>query len=276
MLTPFENEIITFVQRAYHSCSPEDWQYPVPNNLTGIFEQLGKMPQGRSKYTRIERWVGYLVTDYQLYPSVSVPLEEWAQQNIKGYSELLRELKNKPESNNSYLMVVVQPSNQSSVSKWNKAGQYFVEAWFMPNDGVLEFEQLSQPASFPETATTDEIQQLLQAFLEEIATKYLWSQLTIELFLPLDLLNRDVDACRIDDGWGYLVPIGCEYPVLVRSWERLLPIYGRHRGRWQEKWHFLQQLSQGSTCDAFVSGDGEDLKVLFVQLSKNNIIGLKL
>ncbi|NEO73342.1 hypothetical protein [Moorena sp. SIO3H5] len=278
LLNPFENEIITYVQKAYQACSPEDWLNPVPDTLTGIVEDLEKMPQGRSKYTRIERWVGYLVTevtDSKLPPSVSHQLREWSQQNIEGYSELLKEVENKPKSKNSYLMVVIHASNQSSVSKWNKAGKYFVEAWFMPNDGVLEFEQLSQPESFPETATTDEIQQLLKAFLEEIATKYLCSQLTIELFLPLDLLNRDIDACRIDDGWGYLVPIGCEYPVLVRSWERLLPIYGRHRGLWQEKWHFLQQLP-GAACNGFVSGDDQDLNRLFFQLSQQNVIGLKL
>ncbi|NEQ85325.1 MAG: hypothetical protein F6K26_35975, partial [Moorea sp. SIO2I5] len=272
----FEKEIITCVQRAYHACSPEDWPYPVPDNLTGIVEQLEKMPKGSSKYTTIERWVGYLLKDSELPSLVSDQLREWGQQNIKGYSELLRELENKPKSKNSYLMVVVQASNPSSVSTWNKAGKYFVEAWFMPNDRVLEFEQLSQPESFPETATTDEIQQLLQAFLEEIATKYLSIQLTIELFIPLDLLNRDVNACKIDDGLGYLVPIGCEYPVLVRSSERLLPIYGRHRGRWEKKWCFLQQLIPGSACHSFVSGDDQDLDRLFVQLSQQNVIGLKL
>ncbi|NEO02641.1 MAG: hypothetical protein F6K50_47075, partial [Moorea sp. SIO3I7] len=80
LLNPFENEIITYVKKAYHACSPEDWLNPVPDTLTGVFDDLEKMPQGRSKYTRIERWVGYLVTEFtdsKLPPSVYYQLTEW-------------------------------------------------------------------------------------------------------------------------------------------------------------------------------------------------------
>ncbi|NET68741.1 MAG: hypothetical protein F6K63_31845 [Moorea sp. SIO1G6] len=275
LLTTFEEEIITCVQRAYHACSPDDWPHPVPDNLTVIFEELGKMPQGTSKYTRIERWVGYLVTDSELPRSVYHQLNEWGNQNIKGYSELLREVDNKPKSTNSYLMVVVQASNQSLVSNPNKEEQYFVDAWFRQNDSVIDCDSLSKPGSFPEAVTADQIPQILQLFLD-VSTKYSWRNLTIELFLPLALMNQAVDTWEIDDEFGFPTPIGCHYQVLVRSAERLLQTYSRHKGCWQQKWDFFQQLSQGSACNAFVSGDGQDLKVLFVQLSKNNIIGLKL
>jgi len=276
LLTPFEKEILTCVQKAYHACSPEDWLNPVPDNLTGILAELKKMPQGSSQYTTLERWVGYLVRNTELPPSVEHQLQEWGQQNIKGYSELLREVGNIPQSTDSYLMVVVHASNQSSVSNPNKEERYFVDAWFRQHDSVLDCAQLSQPTSFPETVTAEQIPLMLQVFLEEIGTKYSWSNLTIELFLPLALMNRDVDAWEIEDELGFPVPIGCQYQVLLRSSERLLPTYGRYRGFWQEKWDFLQQLIHCSACNAFVSGDGKDLKVLFVELNKNNIIGLKL
>lgn len=280
LLTPCEKEILTYLQRAYHACSPEDWLNPVPDNLKGIVAELKKMPQGSWKFTPIERWVGYLATNPQLPQPVSCQLKEWVEQNIKEYSELLKEVEKVQEvnlrSSNSYLMVVVHASNQSSVSNPNKEERYFVDAWFRKNDNNLDCTQLSRPDSFPETVTAEQIPPMLQSFLEEISTKYSWRNLTIELFLPLTLMNQAVDSWEIDDELGFPTPIGCEYQVLVRSAERLLQTYGRYRGCWQEKWDFLQQIIQESSSKAFVSGDCQDLKVLFVKLSKKNIIGLKL
>jgi len=277
LLTPGESQILSSCIKAYHACSPEDWLNPVPDNLNGILAELKKMPQGSSKYTRIEHWVGYLIKNYELPQSVSGELHQWGKENIKGYSELLKEVGKSQVSTNSYLMVVVYASNQSSVSNSNKEERYFVDGWFkQENDTVLDYTPLSQPASLPETVTADEIQELLKVFLEEVGSKYLWRQLTIELFLPLTLMNEAVDTWEASDEFGFPIPIACEYQVLVRSAERLLPTYGRYQGCWQEKWDFLQQLMHGSPCSAFVSADGQDLRALFVELSKKNIIGLKL
>ncbi|NEQ67895.1 MAG: hypothetical protein F6K21_20805, partial [Symploca sp. SIO2D2] len=172
---------------------------------------------------------------------------------------------------------VVHTSNQSSVSNSHQEEKYFVNGWFrQENDTALDCAPLSPPQYFPETVTADEIQELLKVFLKEIGIKYIWRQLTVELFLPLTLMNQAVDTWKIDDGLGFPIPIGCEYQVLVRSAERLLPTYRRYQGCWQEKWDFLQQLMHGSACNAFVSADGQDLRLLFFELSKKNIIGLKL
>ncbi|NES00414.1 MAG: hypothetical protein F6J86_42630, partial [Symploca sp. SIO1B1] len=272
-----EEKILASAQKAYHACSPEDWPNPVPDNLTGILSELKKIPQGSSKYTIIERWVGYLATNHELSQSVSGKLHQWGKKNIKGYSDLLKEVVNIQISINSYLMVVVHTSNQSSVSNSHQEEKYFVNGWFrQENDTALDCAPLSPPQYFPETVTADEIQELLKVFLKEIGIKYIWRQLTIELFLPLTLMNQAVDTWKIDDGLGFPIPIGCEYQVLVRSAERLLPTYRRYQGCWQEKWDFLQQLMHGSACNAFVSADGQDLRLLFFELSKKNIIGLKL
>jgi hypothetical protein len=98
------------------------------------------------------------------------------------------------------------------------------------------------------------------------------------MFLPLDLLNESVDTWEIDDEYGcFPVPLGTEYKLVVRSYERILPNY-RHKGLWKEKWGILQQQAQVSICrcSAFVLSDCDDLRQLFVELKKQNTIGLKL
>jgi hypothetical protein len=279
LLSPCEKEILSCLQKAYYACSPEDWHNSAPDTLAGILAELKTIQQGCSTHTPIERWVGYLSTNPQLPLSVYHPLNQWAEQNIQGFSELLQEIGNSPISTNAYLMVVVKASNQSSVSDPNNEDQYFVDAWFSKNNQDLDWVKLSSADSFPETVAADQIREILKACVDEISTKYFpWENLTVELFLPLVLLNEGIDKWTVDedDEFGFPVPIGCHYQVFVRSSERLLPTYNRYRGCWQEKWKCLQQLGQQSVCNAFVSGDSDDLRVLFVKLTPTNIIGVKL
>lgn len=76
LLTPFNLEFL-LVKKAYQACSPPDWPYPIPDTLEGILVQLSTMPPGKSKYTKPEQFLAYLVADSDLSQSVSQNLKIW-------------------------------------------------------------------------------------------------------------------------------------------------------------------------------------------------------
>lgn len=176
-----------------------------------------------------------------------------------------------------YLMVVIRRSEQNSVTNPNQGNRYFVDAWLITDaltQGGSIGEQLSKPESFQETLTFDRIPELLKIFLAQIA-KYSSSKLTIEIFLPLDLMNQSVDSWEIDDELGVPVTLGSQYKIVVRSYERLLPTY-LYKGFWEERWKMVQQVTDIEVGKALISGDSNNLKLLFVELNKPDIVGLKL
>lgn len=280
LLTPLNLEYL-LVKKAYLACSPPDWPYSIPDTLEEILVQLNTMPPGKSKYTKAEQFLAYLVADSALSQSVSQNLKIWGEQNIQDFPQLLNEVQQssglKSTSSESYLMVVIRRSEQNSVNNPNQRNRYFVDAWLVTDARVQSAsigEQLSKPESFRETLTFDEIPELLKIFLAQSA-KYSSSKLTIEIFLPLDLMNQSVDSWEIDDELGVPLTLGSQYKIVVRSYERILPTY-LYKGFWEEKWKIAQQLTGIEVGKTLISGDSNNLKQLFVELSKPNIIGLKL
>ncbi|OKH35537.1 hypothetical protein NIES2119_19980 [[Phormidium ambiguum] IAM M-71] len=280
LLTPLNLELL-LIKKAYQACSPPDWPYPIPDTLEEILTQLNTMPPGKSKYTKTEQFLAYLVADSTLSQSVSQNLKIWGEQNIQDFPQLLNEVQQtlgiKSSSDEPYLMVVIRRSEQNSISNSNQANRYFVDAWLITDDRTQSRstgEQLSKPESFREALLFDEIPELLKIFLAQSA-KYSSSKLTIEIFLPLDLINQSVDSWEIDDELGLPVTLGSQYKIVVRSYERILPTY-LYKGFWQEKWKIAQQLTDMEVGKALICGDSNNLKKLFVDLNQPDIIGLKL
>ncbi len=280
LLTPLNLEF-SLIKTAYLACCPPDWPYPVPNTLEGILVQLNTMPPGKSKYPKTEQFLAYLVADSTLSQSIAQILKIWGEQNIQDFLQLLNEVQQslgiKPTNGEPYLMVVIRRSEQDSVTNANQRNHYFVDAWLI-NDTLTQGnsigEQLTKPESFQETLTFEQIPALLKIFLAQI-TKYSCSKLTIEIFLPLDLINQSVDNWEIDDELGIPVTLGSQYKIVVRSYERILPTY-LYKGFWEEKWKLVQQFTDTEVGKALISGDSKNLKALFVELNKPNIVGLKL
>jgi hypothetical protein len=196
----------------------------------------------------------------------------------------------------SHLMVVIE---RSETVDQQKEPRYFVKAWFMLEGQTYqareaaEFEALAIPGTLEEAEnafTVAEIRGLLKAFLDESGRKCLsqgrlLENLTIELFLPSDLMNQAIDRWvmeDVDDEFFMSEPIGFQHCVLLRSSERLRPNYYLKRGAsWKHKWQQVRQtmqerLLQGVVSNGFVSGDGVSAKVLFQQLSQPQMVGLKL
>jgi hypothetical protein len=66
--------------------------------------------------------------------------------------------------------------------------------------------------------------------------------LTIELFLPLDLLCCDADRWKLTDD---SIPLGVDHEVVVRSWERAYGVLKGHRAPWQAKWQKICGAAAG-------------------------------
>ena len=278
-------EISICIKRAYRACSPEGWLYPGTDTPAGILADLEKMPQGSSKYRRVERFVACLVADSEI-PLVSRRLKEWAEQNINDFSELLNQerqnLEEKRKNTNSYLLVVLKRSEQKSALS-HTSDYYTVKAWIIPDIQTYNYksgdgcEQLTLPEFSDKTFPIDEIPRVLKNFLDE-SSQYSCRNLTIEIFLPLVLLNHAVDSWELEDDLdlGFSPPIiGQDYRVVVRSYERLTDVYKRRRVFWEQKWETLQQFTHPSACSAFLLGDDEIVKDLIPKLKSPEIIGLK-
>ncbi len=294
ILISYENQISNRVKRAYLACSPDDWPNRVPDKLAEILTELKKMPQGESKYTVIEKFIARLAIDSEIPQSLSKQLNIWVESNINGYSELLNITSTqtqKPINKNPYLIVIIRRSEQDSLTNPNKEDCYFVDAWLIPDANTYNYQNSSgckqlaysqndiktkqSKVNNQETLTLAEIPQSINIFLNQIGESSS-SRLTIEIFLPLELINEAVDSWELENEFGVSLKLSSQYKVVVRSTERLLPTYSRYKGFWQEKWQTLQKIIKNSVCSAFVLWSEDDLKKLFVELKKENKIGIKL
>jgi hypothetical protein len=101
--------------------------------------------------------------------------------------------------------------------------------------------------------------------------------LTIEIFLPLTLLNHNVEWWKIkeDLDLGFPTFIGKDYKVVVRSYERCTKHYERLRVNWINKWETLVTKIQ-KTCQSSIDLEFDDESVNNLINSEQEIIGIKI
>jgi hypothetical protein len=182
----------------------------------------------------------------------------------------------------SYLMIKIEPS--ISISKQSNKS-YFVKAWFIANE--QEYNAQSGMGAVPlataededfadteEVFTIAEIEKILPAFIFNSAGSGLPPNLTIELFLPDELLNESIDNWEMDDG-NSVYPIGSKYKIILRSAQRLqqrqLKLNG---GFWQQKWKNMPKPGEKQSTDLLVAGDKMSYECLLQKLEPAHIMGL--
>ena len=306
ILNPYEPAIAVNRETAYRSVCPVDWLRPMSGTLKGMLADLEDMQPDERSYPAVLKFVAYLIADAQVPEMLSQRLQQWAEQNIhQDFATVLKHVRqslvvrlstgNEPQPH-SYLMVVIKRNN---TAKQQHEPRYFIEAWFLLNGraavprNAVGFEPLTIPGALEDAEksfTVAEMEGLLKAFLDESGRKCLsqgrlLENLTIELFLPSELLNHPVDRWvmeELDDEFSMSEPLGFQHPLLLRSSERLSPNYFMRRGSsWKDKWEEVRQEIQARSpqegiSNRFVSGDGIAAKILFHQLSQPQMIGLKL
>ncbi|HAX90388.1 MAG TPA: hypothetical protein DCY91_30150 [Cyanobacteria bacterium UBA11370] len=275
ILTPIDDQITKRIKAAYLASRPSGWsdsRPDIPHTIKEIIADLEDMPPGDIGYKRIFQFVARLVADSEIPQPLRQQLKNWLKPKVDNLQALLNQIKPPVDSEQFYLMVWIQPSQQ-------KSDRYFVKAWLacasQPDEIEGEYECEPISISEEEAFSLNQIPQLLKDILIQSSNKCAISDLTIEFFLPRPLLNHEVDRWEIEITEDLLVPIGVECRVVIRSQERLLPNYCLRKKDWQKKWKKLKQLNSYSSAQVFTSADCT-CPELYVELIKEDILGCQL
>lgn len=265
------------IKTVFKACCNKDWwqSHSPPNTLPATIAELQKVSQGDAPYRRTLLFAALLA---RYFPQISDSLEKWVKSQgcdwqllseavAPIYQEIQDEL-NPPVSfakPMSYLVIKVDDTNP-------KSEEYFVNAWFAADSWEKRKAiTVPTPKLGQKGFTIEEIPSLLDGFLDQVDV---FQELTIEFFLPYDLLTLPVDTWETQ-GLGISEAIGHNYRVSIRSVDRLRPTYNRYRGIWQQKWQKLNQESS-PLRNNFIVGDKIDPKELLAQLKQETVYGLQL
>jgi vWA-MoxR associated protein C-terminal domain/Trypsin-like peptidase domain/vWA-MoxR associated protein middle region (VMAP-M) 1 len=283
ILTPHTASIIDNLAVAYSKACPEGWPRAFPVTLPEKISELDDMQPDQKGYSPALKFVAALVSDCRTFPQLSQDLQKWAEKQNSEFSNILEQAREVERANkkskNSYLMMVVERSRATN------GDCYTVKAWIIPDGQVYKRQSVTGaiPLKIPggiaeaeNTFTCAELQSLLSAFLDESGKQRPLKNLTIELFLPAELLHEPVDHWVMDG--SYLdEPIGAQYHLVIRSSERLHPRYcSRYGDLWENKWEEMPRPGETLAIDRLILGDNANLNELSQQLKKPKIMGLKL
>lgn len=293
LLTPYSTEVMTAFKAGYRQLCPPDWRpaQAMPTTLESLMADLADMPD-QEGYSPLD----WLVADLYCNPPVTVlkpSLLEWLKERNNSTPELLGLVMQSPlsrheaisSSGNPYLLVLVKPSTQ-------KEREYYVDGWFLANGCRDDAAPPAnpKPLTLPETVnektvqdsneatfTVDEVPIIIAEFLNQIGEEGInLENLTIEVFVPLQLLNDAIDGWPIIGQYGCLTNPLCQQccHVFLRSYERLKRY--RSKGLWQDKWNYFQAVQEEPANDHFIAVNPEELQTLGRSLQRPQAIAAKL
>lgn len=251
ILSQRENSsFIKITQRAYLNIAPIGWfdWRPNANDVDEMFRQIEEMSHEKTnqspRYNFINSVLRYLkdnpdfISIYEQF-SITVDRQENDFEPKNDYEELY------PELIQCYLIIRIRPLG---------SGKYMLKAIFIPDDLVEEdygrFMELEVHTSETEISFTLEemkIREILTNLIKQCHYKYIKGrdyELTIEVFLPQDLLCHPVEIWDYKDSQNCLISIGIEHNVVVRSLERLKN--SDCISNWRKKWIKLNKLWESS------------------------------
>jgi hypothetical protein len=253
-------------------------------------------------FNRVEEIIKYL-KKCQLYDQFLINLSKKQNLPVQIYSQLNNLVQSNPLGDNtksitclskdeeylrSYLILTIKPSPEKD--------NFFVSAWLVENDRTVdnpvevEFKNLiNNENQFKVSYKLNEIPNLLNDLLEEVGNILLFKKhiLTIELFLPIDLIYEAVDQWKINDPRTEdLITLGAKYPIRLRLLERLKPRYlGDAWSDWSGQWKRLRIYLEQETpfiqeiFENINENDDYCKKMLdqeFLDNLKNKKVGLKI
>lgn len=266
--------------RLYHLVKPAGYFVECPTAPIDILTALQDMPlQSGAPGDPLLLFVAGLALDLDLPKALRDRLEDWLAARSPDPAALEPYLKQLDPSNadgdrpfsrsQPCVLVVIEGSDQFP-------NRYRVQAWAMGDRAQARYETLHRTEQL---IAWEDLSKWF-GLLKERMAPYAWSDRTIEIFVPLTLLNQAIDqiAPEEDDFDAFFaMPLGCEYRVVVRSSDRLGATY-KYRGEWQQKWRHLQDHIQDCATRHLRSGDcasENDLKTLVRDLMRPDAIGIR-
>jgi hypothetical protein len=259
-----------FAQAVHSRLRPTDWQpgQPQPTALKAVLQDLTDMP-GQAGHEPLHLLIAAFLASPQITADAQQPLRDWLQTKSIDIPALIDAFLQIPpiastsedSTVNPYLLVLVRPSRQ-------KPEEYFVDGWFLTEvqkaDGthVQQRKQLDLPISLASETVPDtnemtfpikQIPAVVATFWNQIGGEGNDTQdLTVEVFVPLKLLDQAVHGWVIEDQFGFASPLCRECQrVVLRSYERLARNY-RPRGLWQKKWAYVETVLQQAAQGVFI------------------------
>jgi hypothetical protein len=148
--------------------------------------------------------------------------------------------------------------------------QYLLSAWFQRGQESVRLRHGEEPRDIRDVQ--QEIDDLLTR--EAQVTRDRTAQLTVEVILPRQLIDRDVDQWPVAPA-QFPRPLGTQHPVVIRSWERHREP-AMHR-EWRRKWdRFKEHCDDADVLDVAVrwikGADAVDPQQLLIQLMNDEAV----
>ncbi|MDF5729346.1 MAG: effector-associated domain EAD1-containing protein [Rhizonema sp. PD38] len=238
----------------------------------GILKEilLEKYPLIRGDIPTILEFAERLAKNKQIVHTDKEKIESWLkkianEKNIK--LPIYTEIQPSSSTVHSHLLIIIEKASVSD--------KFTLQAELMPNyEEKNEFSK-TEPIYSDEDGLIicnfDEIKEKIYQFIKNVKLmpQYRKHTLTIELFLPIDYLEKNLDLEEICAGNNQLKAIGYQYQFVTRCLKRYLITeetnYGDFLTKLEEKWHGFQDFVQNNFVDAHLQDN-------FVYLDNNHII----
>lgn len=232
------------IMLAYKNALPKNYDlwYLLANV---ILTQLVQLQQ----FDRLDKFVAELTQNQNIPQSVKDKLNQFSPE-FQPQQEAQIPLDNKLDS---YLQIVIEPSLSSK--------KFELKAWLIPDNKVQELAKRYEPLDIDDQSKVvkcnlEEIPEYVEQLIK-LSLSYLRGQkhdLTLEFFLPLELLGKEVDFWEIPRPSNRKrLPIGTKYKVILRSLERLDLYYiDSMLNDWYDNWdRFKHKLDEHPCTDDF-------------------------
>lgn len=278
------------IRHVHHQLQPKDWKpgQHQPTNPEEILQDLADMPEQAECQPLHLLVAAFLISD-QIDNDAKQPLRNWLESQGGDIPELLDFFSKLPIPSSAaeaapakpYLLILVRPTRP-------KTEKYFVDGWFLAESRRASASycpsrkrlDLPAPESKDEIGDTHkrtfkipQIPVLVEKFLDQIGgTGVDTTALTVEVFVPIELLDQAVHEWSIADQFGgdNLLCLECQQ-VMLRSYERLARNY-RPKGLWLKKWQYVETLWKEAAQGLFIPFD----KTKSQALRKAEAIAVKL
>ena len=266
------------IQKAYQNSLPPDaeiWDLE-GNNIPQILQNL-------HKFRKLPDFFEQLIQAPDIHKEFRNKLQEELEKLAPKKS--LREhinksstdfFSNRSEKLDSYILATLIPDRD----------EYFLlNAWLIIDDsvqdiskfqGLLESNEKQQGILCKSTQIPQEFNKFLKKALKYLRGKKY--SLTIEFFLPSNLMCEEVDRWKISDPVAEEITLGIKYPIRLRSLERLdLDYLDSYLPQWYEYWDKVKQfLPNKPTLELFEHlSEMESFNWKLLKIKLEEKIGLK-
>ena len=275
------------IQKAYQDSLPPDadvWDLPPPNadvsdlaadNIAAILKKLEGFRQLSQFFERLSQDENLPVEIRDRIVNKLASKNYPENHNNKSTTDFFY---NQPGRLKSYLIAKLVPGD-------NDGDKLLLNAWLISDDSIQDlskFQSLLNPNEQQrgKLCNLTQIPTELDKFLNK-ALRYLRGKrydLTIEIFLPSDLMCMEIDRWKITDPISDEITLGIRYPIRLRSLERLsLDYLDSYLSQWYEYWDKVRDILQDEPIQEFFEHlqETESFNWKLLRSNLNGKIGLK-